>query len=54
MATFLMEIGSEELPADFVRLALPQLRQRVEDDLAAARLTWQELRVTGTRGGWPF
>jgi glycyl-tRNA synthetase beta chain len=48
MATFLLEIGSEELPADFVRLALPQLRQRVEDDLAAARLTWQELRVTGT------
>jgi glycyl-tRNA synthetase beta chain len=48
MATFLLEIGSEELPADFVRLALPQLRQRVEDDLVAARLTWQELRVTGT------
>lgn len=48
MATFLLEIGSEELPADFVRLALPQLRQRVEDDLATARLTWQELRVTGT------
>jgi glycyl-tRNA synthetase beta chain len=48
MATFLLEIGSEELPADFVRLALPQLRQRVEDDLAAARLDWQELRVTGT------
>ena len=48
MATFLLEIGSEELPADFVRLALPQLRQRVEDDLAEARLAWQELRVTGT------
>ena len=48
MATFLLEIGSEELPADFVRLALPQLRQRVEVDLVAARLTWQELRVTGT------
>ena len=48
MATFLLEIGSEELPADFVRLALPQLRQRVEDDLTAARLSWQDLRVTGT------
>lgn len=48
MATFLLEIGSEELPADFVRLALPQLRQRVEDDLRVARLAWQELQVTGT------
>jgi len=25
MATFLLEIGTEELPADFARLALPQL-----------------------------
>ena len=29
VSTFLLEIGTEELPADFARLALPQLEQLV-------------------------
>jgi len=38
LSTFLLEIGSEELPADFARLALPQLETLVREDLAAARI----------------
>jgi len=29
VSTFLLEIGTEELPADFARLALPQLEAQV-------------------------
>jgi glycyl-tRNA synthetase beta chain len=38
MATFLLEIGTEELPADFAGAALPQLERRVAQDLAEAAL----------------
>ncbi|MFZ0407217.1 MAG: glycine--tRNA ligase subunit beta [Cyanobium sp.] len=48
MATFLLEIGTEELPADFARLALPQLEQAVAADLEASRLDAASLRVTST------
>lgn len=48
MATFLLEIGTEELPADFVRLALPQLEAIVARDLREARLSWESLRAMGT------
>ncbi|MEB3265041.1 MAG: glycine--tRNA ligase subunit beta [Cyanobacteriota bacterium] len=48
MATFLLEIGTEELPADFVRLALPQLEARARADLEEARLAPGPLRATGT------
>ncbi len=48
MATFLLEIGTEELPAAFARLALPQLEQQVRHDLAAARLPHGVLRSSGT------
>ncbi|TVS06240.1 MAG: glycine--tRNA ligase subunit beta [Cyanobium sp. PLM2.Bin73] len=48
MSSFLLEIGTEELPADFVRLALPQLHARVGADLAALRLDPLSLEVTGT------
>ncbi|MEB3325436.1 MAG: glycine--tRNA ligase subunit beta, partial [Cyanobacteriota bacterium] len=48
MATFLLEIGTEELPADFVRLAVPQLERRLAEDLAQARLPYGALRATGT------
>jgi glycyl-tRNA synthetase beta chain len=37
VATFLLEIGTEELPADFVRLALPQLEALAQQDLRDAR-----------------
>lgn len=48
MASFLLEIGTEELPADFARLALPQLEARLEEDLANARLPHAALRATST------
>ncbi|MFM7228695.1 MAG: glycine--tRNA ligase subunit beta, partial [Cyanobacteriota bacterium] len=48
MATFLLEIGSEELPADFVRLALPQLERLVQNDLAAQRLPFSNLQLLGS------
>lgn len=38
MATFLLEIGTEELPADFARMALPQLEQQVRQALSAHKL----------------
>jgi len=47
-STFLLEIGTEELPADFARLALPQLRERVQRDLDALRLVHGEVQVTST------
>jgi glycyl-tRNA synthetase beta chain len=48
MATFLLEIGSEELPADFAREALPQLRELVRADLERMRLPFTAVRSTGT------
>lgn len=47
-STFLLEIGTEELPADFARLALPQLQDRVKRDLAELRLDHGDILVTGT------
>ena len=48
MATFLLEIGTEELPADFAAEALQQLRLRAEHDLAEAGLQPGSIRVDGT------
>jgi glycyl-tRNA synthetase beta chain len=48
MATFLLEIGTEELPADFVRLALPQLEAVVAKDLQEARLVCTAIETAGT------
>ena len=48
VSTFLLEIGTEELPADFARLALPQLEQLVRRDLAEARLAHGAVTVTST------
>jgi glycyl-tRNA synthetase beta chain len=48
VSTFLLEIGTEELPADFARLALPQLEQLVRRDLAEARLSHGLIDCTGT------
>lgn len=48
VATFLLEIGTEELPADFARLALPQLEEQVRHDLAAQRLPHGLVEATGT------
>jgi glycyl-tRNA synthetase beta chain len=48
MATFLLEIGTEELPADFAADALTQLQERVAKDLEAAFLQPAAIRVDGT------
>ena len=48
MSTFLLEIGTEELPADFARLALPQLEALVRRDLAERRLSHGPVTVTST------
>lgn len=48
MATFLLEIGTEELPADFARLALPQLERQIGEDLATCQLPYDLLRANST------
>ena len=48
MSTFLLEIGTEELPADFARLALPQLEAQVRRDLEQLRLASASVQVTST------
>ena len=48
MSTFLLEIGTEELPADFARLALPQLEAAVRRDLAEQRLVHGPIHCTST------
>lgn len=48
MATFLLEIGTEELPADFARMALPQLEQQVRQALSAHKLPLESLWCSST------
>ncbi|BAC89587.1 glycine--tRNA ligase subunit beta [Gloeobacter violaceus] len=48
MATFLLEIGTEELPASFVPGALAQLEARVRSALAEAQITAETLKLFGT------
>ncbi|MGQ9803587.1 MAG: glycine--tRNA ligase subunit beta [Anaerolineae bacterium] len=47
-ATLLLEIGTEELPAGDLSLALAQLREQSPALLAEARLDYEALRVLGT------
>lgn len=48
MATFLLEVGTEELPASFVGEALAQWRDRVPADLDEALLTPARIEYYGT------
>ena len=48
MSTFLLEIGTEELPADFARLALPQLEQMLVRDFQEAHLGHGAIHCTST------
>ena len=48
MSTFLLEIGTEELPADFAQSALSQLEQLVSADLLVSRLSFGRVRCLGT------
>jgi glycyl-tRNA synthetase beta chain len=48
MATFLLEVGTEELPASFVSSALEQWKTRIPASLAEAFLTVEAVDVYGT------
>jgi glycyl-tRNA synthetase beta chain len=48
MATFLLEVGTEELPASFVQEALEQWRSRVPVSLAEQFLSPESVQVYGT------
>ncbi len=48
MATFLLEVGTEELPAQFVASALAQWRSRIPADLKANVLTSENIEIFGT------
>ncbi|MEM9116595.1 MAG: glycine--tRNA ligase subunit beta [Cyanobacteria bacterium P01_F01_bin.56] len=48
MATFLLEVGTEELPASFVEEALAQWRDRIPAELEAAFLTPGDIGYYGT------
>lgn len=48
MATFLLEVGTEELPADFVDEALEQWRSRIPKSLADHSLTPEDVEFFGT------
>jgi glycyl-tRNA synthetase beta chain len=50
MPNFLLEIGSEEIPADYLKPVLDQLRKSVPDQFQEGRLPLpgDEIRVTGT------
>ena len=48
MATFLLEVGTEELPASFVAEALAQWRDRIPAELEEAFLTPGDIRYYGT------
>jgi glycyl-tRNA synthetase beta chain len=48
MATFLLEVGTEELPAGFLESAITQWRSRIPDSLAENFLTNDAVHVYGT------
>lgn len=48
MPTLLLELGTEELPADFVGSAIAQWQSRIPESLAQNLLTSQTIRVLGT------
>ncbi len=48
MPSFLLEIGTEELPADFSKKALPQLQILVAEELGAKRLRHGQITCSST------
>ncbi|WP_404788586.1 glycine--tRNA ligase subunit beta [Altericista sp. CCNU0014] len=48
MATFLLEVGTEELPAQFVASAIDQWKARVPADLSVYALATERVEVFGT------
>ncbi len=48
MSTYLLEIGTEELPADFAESVISQLELLVNNDLNSSLIKFGEIRVTTT------
>lgn len=48
MSTFVLEVGTEELPASFVDDAIAQLLRRIPQTLAEHTLTSEAVEVYGT------
>ena len=48
MAQFLLEVGTEELPADFVKSAIAQWQEKIPQSLAVQLLTPATVEVYGT------
>ena len=48
MSTYLLEIGTEELPADLAESVISQFKLNVNNDLNSAKIKFSEIRVTTT------
>ena len=48
MSTYLLEIGTEELPADLAESVISQLELSVNNDLNSAQIKFDEISVTTT------
>ncbi len=48
MSTYLLEIGTEELPADLAESVISQLELNVNNDLNASQIKFNEIKVTTT------
>ncbi len=48
MSTYLLEIGTEELPADLAESVISQLESNVNNDLNSSQIKFSEIRVTTT------
>ncbi len=48
MSTFLLELGTEELPADFTRIALSELKEHIASDMSSCRLDHGKIYCTST------
>ncbi|MDR1194790.1 MAG: glycine--tRNA ligase subunit beta [Peptococcaceae bacterium] len=48
MADYLLEIGTEEIPASFIEKALGQMREGIADALARQRVACGQIRTLGT------
>ncbi len=48
MSNFLLEIGTEELPAQFARSVIPQFEELVSRDLHEARLRFEKITCSTT------
>ena len=48
MSTYLLVIGTEELPADLAESVISQLEMNVSNDLNSSKIKFSEIRVTTT------